>query len=166
VIAAEPVTLAGFTVFIPNIAPAQRRVFLYTRKECSMSSRVEQLKELNTMLAQDLINKDEFDSLRRELMTTDNASVMSRVIPKEPALNSITFRHPTTGEIFTVNKTTTFWLALAFGIFYFGYKGAWLHAAVGAVLGFLTYGISWVAYAFFAYRIIVDTYRRNGWVEV
>jgi hypothetical protein len=131
-----------------------------------MTSKVEQLKDLNTMLAQNLISRDEFDSLRRELMTTDNASVVSRIIPKEPARNSVTFRHPTTGETFTVNKQSTFWLALVFGIFYFAYKGAWLHAGVGAVLGFLTYGISWIAYAFFAYRIIVDTYRNNGWVEV
>jgi hypothetical protein len=41
----------------------------------------------------------------------------------------------------------------------------WLHAAIGFVLGFFSWGLSWLIYPFFAYRIIVDSYRRKGWIE-
>lgn len=59
------------------------------------------------------------------------------------------------------------WLwALLFGGFYFAVKGIWTHASVGLGLAFLTFGISWVVYPFFASTIVRRHYLRKGWREV
>ena len=72
-----------------------------------------------------------------------------------------------------VNRTNNYveeaslpWLwTLLFGPFYFAVKGIWTHCFVGLILAILTYGISWIAYAFFAGYIVKRHYLRRGWVE-
>ncbi len=59
------------------------------------------------------------------------------------------------------------WLwVLLFGFVYFAVKGVWTHAIAGLVLAFLTFGISWLIYPFFAGSIMRTNYLRKGWIQV
>lgn len=51
-----------------------------------------------------------------------------------------------------------------FGPFYFAYKGVWRHAVLGFCLGFVTLGVSWLVYPFFARGIIKRQYGRDGFM--
>lgn len=73
------------------------------------------------------------------------------------------FRNPHNGYEEELSNVTWLWVLL-FGTLYFAVKGVWTHAAVSLVLAFLTWGVSWLIYPFFAYDIMERHYRRNGWV--
>ncbi len=73
-----------------------------------------------------------------------------------------------------VENLTVPWLwTLLFGFLYFAVKGIWTHAVVSFALvlfiGGVTYGIGgvliWIAYPFFAGRIVRTHYLRRGWRE-
>lgn len=55
---------------------------------------------------------------------------------------------------------------LLFGSIYLLYKGAWGHAIISFVSAVVTYGVSWIAYPFFAKEIVRKNYFQKGWVEV
>jgi len=50
-----------------------------------------------------------------------------------------------------------------FGCFYFAYKGVWGQAFLSGIIAVCTFGLSWLIYPFFAEKIIVDHYQKNGW---
>jgi len=50
-----------------------------------------------------------------------------------------------------------------FGSIYLAYKGVWGQAFLSFILACFTCGISWLIYPFFAEKIIVDHYQKNGW---
>ena len=134
-------------------------------------TKIEELKQLKEMLDQNLINKDEFDKLRSEILmpTPPQMPPMGNVgrafsVPEEPLSEETILRNPMTGATATLKKWPTFWLTLVFGCFYLAYREAWLHAAIALVLALVTSGLSWLIYPFFAYRIVVDSYRRKGWI--
>jgi hypothetical protein len=135
-------------------------------------TRVEELKELKNMLDQGLIDQDEHARLRAEILAraTGGMPPMGATgrpfsVPAKPLRDEIIFLNPHTGAIGRVTKRGAFWLTVCFGCFYLAYKEVWLHAAIAAVLAIFSYGLSWLIYPFFAYRIIVDSYRRKGWIE-
>jgi len=78
---------------------------------------------------------------------------------------SIDFKHPFNGYIETVPRLVWLWV-LVFGFFYFAVKGVWTHAVAGLVLTFMTVGLSWLAYPFFARSIMRAHYLRRGWIEL
>jgi hypothetical protein len=75
------------------------------------------------------------------------------------------FKNPANDYIESVSRLAWLW-TLIFGFFYFAYKGVWRHAIIGLLLGFCTFGISWLIYPFFAKGIVANNYRRMGWIEV
>jgi hypothetical protein len=86
-------------------------------------------------------------------------------LPVEPLRPRVTFRNPVNGATVTISKDAAFLLTFIFGCFYLAYKEAWLHAGIAALIAIVTgplWLIFWFVYAFFAYRIIVDSYRRKG----
>ena len=76
----------------------------------------------------------------------------------------IAFRNPVNGYIEKVDHPGLW--CLLFGCFYFAAKGVWLHAVMAAILAFMTVGISWLVYPFFASKIIETYYLRLGWEKV
>jgi hypothetical protein len=138
-------------------------------------TKVEELKQLKEMLDQNLINQDEYDKLRSEILNAmsppPQMPPMGSIgrpfsIPAEPLGETTILRNPTTGATVTLKKWPTFWLTLFFGCFYLAYREVWLHAAIALALAVVTSGLSWLIYPFFAYRLIVDSYQRKGWVVV
>jgi hypothetical protein len=134
-------------------------------------TKVEELKQLKEMLDQNLINQDEFDKLRSEILTAIPPQMpptgnIGRTfgVPEEPHSEETILRNPMTDETVTIKKWPTFWLTLFFGCFYFAYHGLWLHAAIALVAAIFTSCLSWLIYPFFAYRLVVDNYRRKGWI--
>jgi hypothetical protein len=132
------------------------------------------------MLDQNLITQEEYDKLRSEVLIAmspprpqmppplppmDNIG-RSFGIPAEPGNDQTVLRDPRTGQTMTIKKWPTFWLSLLFGCFYFAYHGLWLHAAIAFVLAIFTSCLSWLIYPFFAYRLLVDRYQRQGWVVI
>jgi hypothetical protein len=140
-------------------------------------TKTEKIKELIDLLNQGAINQDEFDKLKLKVIS-EGWEAKPQVMPAmgstgkpfsvspSPQRDLIEFRNPVTGHTLRVERSSTFFLTLLFGCFYLAYKEAWLHAAIALLLAFVTYGLSWIIYPFFAYRVIVDTYRRKGWVEI
>jgi hypothetical protein len=55
---------------------------------------------------------------------------------------------------------------LLFGCFYLAYKGAWMPAVLAFVLAFLTVGISWLIFPFFARNLVRKAYLQRGWIEI
>jgi hypothetical protein len=136
-------------------------------------SKIEELKQLKEMLDQNLIAQDEYDKLRSEILFPQQQQMppMGSIgrpfsIPDKPVSGQTTLRNPATGATLTISSLPTFWLTLVFGCFYLAYREVWLHAAIALVLALLTAGISWLIYPFFAYRLVVDSYKRKGWVVV
>lgn len=86
-------------------------------------------------------------------------------IPPSVSSSSLQFLNPATGAVVKVTRGGAFLLTLLFGCFYLAYKEVWLHAAISAVLAVFTAGLSWLVYPFFAYNVIVWSYRRKGWIE-
>ena len=77
---------------------------------------------------------------------------------------SLKFRNPVNGY---VEDSPHPWLwCLLFGVFYFGYKGIWMHVVLGMLAGLVTSGISWLIYPFFARMIITKHYLSKGWTQV
>jgi hypothetical protein len=77
---------------------------------------------------------------------------------------SMRFRSPSNGYEEEVGPA---WLwCLLFGFIYFAVKGVWSHAVVSFVLAFITVGVSWLIYPFFARKIVETDYLRRGWVPV
>jgi hypothetical protein len=130
--------------------------------------KVARLKELKEMLDQGLVSQAEYDRLRAEILTTGPLGFRAGplVMPHQPLLDWITFRDPVSGHMAVIKRSSTFWLTFLFGCFYLGYKGAWMWAGIALVAALFTYGLSWFVFPFFAYRIIVDSYRRAGWTEL
>jgi hypothetical protein len=90
-------------------------------------------------------------------------------IPSQPLRSRTTFRNPINGATVTVTRNGAFWFTFLFGCFYLAYKEAWLHAGIALLIALISGPLClvfWFIYAFFAYRIIVDSYRRKGWIEV
>jgi hypothetical protein len=76
----------------------------------------------------------------------------------------IKFRNPVNGYI---EETKLAWLwCLLFGSIYFAVKGIWTHAVAAFLFAWLTFGISWLVYPFFATKIIETSYLRKGWQQV
>jgi hypothetical protein len=75
------------------------------------------------------------------------------------------FKNPNNGYVEEISDWVWLWVLL-FGCIYFAVKGVWTHAAVGLILAFLTWGISWLIYPFFARGIMRRHYLRRGWSEV
>lgn len=74
------------------------------------------------------------------------------------------FRHERNGQTLELSRP---WLwTLLFGPSYFAGKGVWHHVALGALLGFATFGWSWFVYPFFASAIMRAHLLRRGWEEV
>ena len=73
------------------------------------------------------------------------------------------FRNPANGYIETSETPGLY--AFLFGPLYFLSKGAWGHALISFVLALLTFGLSWIVYAFASRSIIRTMYLRRGWVE-
>jgi hypothetical protein len=73
------------------------------------------------------------------------------------------FRHPSNG--YRVEPKHAFLWCLLFGVFYFLKHSVWGHALISLGAAFITVGISWVVYPFFAKRIIRHAYLSRGWVE-
>jgi hypothetical protein len=74
------------------------------------------------------------------------------------------FRNPMNGYEESVGLS---WLwCLLFGFLYFAVKGVWTHAVVSFALAFLTAGLSWFIYPFFAKGIVEKSYLQKGWVRV
>jgi hypothetical protein len=74
------------------------------------------------------------------------------------------FKNPQNG--YTEGITGAGIWTLLFGCIYFAIKGVWTHAIAGLILAFMTMGISWLIYPFFASGIMRKHYLRKGWVEV
>jgi hypothetical protein len=62
-----------------------------------------------------------------------------------------------------VKLSWVFLWTLLFGPFYFAYLGIWDSALVAGVLAVISGGISILIYPFFAERIIIETYKKEGW---
>ncbi len=74
------------------------------------------------------------------------------------------FENPSNGSREESSKP---WLwTLLFGSFYFAFKGVWNHAVIGFFLAFVTLGLSWFAYPFFANEIVRKHYLKKGWKEL
>jgi hypothetical protein len=74
------------------------------------------------------------------------------------------FRNPANGYEEAVG---TPWLpCLLFGCIYFAARGIWTHAAASLLLTFVTFGMSWFIYPFFARQIVETNYLRRGWIRV
>lgn len=78
---------------------------------------------------------------------------------------SVKFRNPSNGYVEEVPPYAWVW-CLLFGLFYLIYKSAWVHALISLGLALLTSGISWLIYPFFVRSILINSYRRRGWIEV
>lgn len=74
------------------------------------------------------------------------------------------FRNPANG--YEVDVGSPFVWAFLFGVFYFAYKGVWIHAIIGLALAFMTFGLSWIVYPFFARKVIVQHYLNKGWIPL
>jgi hypothetical protein len=85
-------------------------------------------------------------------------------VPAAPLRDETFLQNPVTGQIVTLRRWPTFGLMLLFGTFYLAYHGAWWNALIWAVLAWITFGLAWLIYPFFAYRFLVDSYRRRGWI--
>jgi hypothetical protein len=143
-------------------------------KEKPRMTKVEQLKELKDMLDQNLINQDEYERLRTEILqpispqSLPPQSVPSGgrpfSVPAAPLRGETFLQNPVTGQVVTLQKWPTFGLTLLFGCFYLAYHGAWWNALISLALAWITWGLAWVIYPFFTYRFLVDSYRRRGWV--
>jgi hypothetical protein len=66
----------------------------------------------------------------------------------------------------SVEPLTSFAGCLLFGVLYFAYKGVWKHALIAFFAAFMTLGISWVIYPFFAYKCVTGSYLERGWQRV
>ena len=77
----------------------------------------------------------------------------------------LSFKNPSNGYVEVISKYTWFW-CLLFGLFYFLYKGIWSHTIIGFILAFITSGISWFIYPFFAKKILINSYLKAGWIDV
>lgn len=70
-------------------------------------------------------------------------------------------RNPANGYVETIDRA---WLwCLLFGCIYLAYKGAWMAAVLALLLAFLTGGLSWFVYPFFARRLVAKSYMQRGW---
>lgn len=75
------------------------------------------------------------------------------------------FKNPSNDYVEEISDSAWFWVLL-FGPFYFAVKGIWVHVFVGALLGLVTSGISWLIYPFFAEIILRKYYLSRGWIEL
>jgi hypothetical protein len=80
-----------------------------------------------------------------------------RVIPTQ----ATEFTDPVLGH--RVDITHASWWTLLFGPIYFIHRGAYRHAAVGALLTLSTMGVAWLIYPFFAQQIVRTHLLREGW---
>jgi hypothetical protein len=87
-------------------------------------------------------------------------------VPLMPNTSRTVLRNPLTKEVVIIDKWSVFWMTFFFGFFYMAYKQVWLHAGITLVLAWVTFGLSWFIYPFMMYGIMVDTYRKKGWVVV
>ena len=76
------------------------------------------------------------------------------------------FKHPQNGYTQSVSQIGAFLGCLAFGVFYFAYKGAWRHALLSLGAAACTFGVSCIMYPFFAYRCVEHSYLERGWKPV
>lgn len=74
---------------------------------------------------------------------------------------AIRFRNPSNGYIEIVDKPGLW--CLLFGCIYLAYKGAWMAAVLAFALVFVTGGLSWLVFPFFARRLVAKSYLQRGW---
>lgn len=79
--------------------------------------------------------------------------------------SGLQFKNPMNGYVERVPRDVWVYVLL-FGGLYFLAKGVWTHAAASFAAAFLTFGISWLVYPFFAKKIMRSHYLRNGWIPV
>lgn len=79
----------------------------------------------------------------------------------EPSTATV-FREPATGR--TVSIANAGWWTLLFGCFYFLARGIYTHALISFGAAFITAGISWLIYPFFAQGVVRDHMIRQGWL--
>lgn len=74
------------------------------------------------------------------------------------------FKNLKSGQyVIAVNR---WYFVILFAPIYFALKGMKFHCITSFILMILTLGLSNTIYAFFAHRLLVSHYLRNGWVEV
>jgi len=69
-----------------------------------------------------------------------------------PAATATKFADPVSGS--QVDITSAGVWTFLFGPFYFAHRQVWSHAAISFAVAFVTWGISWLGYPFFAQRIV------------
>jgi hypothetical protein len=74
------------------------------------------------------------------------------------------FENPSNGYVEEVTLAPLW--CLVFGCIYFAVKGVWTHAVAALLLAFVTFGLSWLIYPFFASQIMRTHYLRRGWIEL
>lgn len=72
-------------------------------------------------------------------------------------------KHPSSGEVVKAAGNFSWLWAFLFGPFYFGYKGLWGHALLYMFAAFVTLGLSWFVYPFFAKHLVIRRYVEMGW---
>lgn len=75
---------------------------------------------------------------------------------------ALRFAHPRTGKVISVENAAAW--ALVFGFFYFALRGPTRHAIISFGAAFLTWGVSWFVYPFFAQKIVRECLLEEGWV--
>ena len=81
-------------------------------------------------------------------------------------MSQMTFRNPQNNYEESFSTLAAFWITLLLGPIYFLIRGVWTHAVVSVIFAFLTYGISWLIYPFFASGIVKKSYLKKGWILV
>jgi hypothetical protein len=71
--------------------------------------------------------------------------------------------HPGNGATEDVSEGFS-WPCLAFGVFWFVYKGMWVWALLSFVAACVSYGVSWFVFPFFANGLHARHLRRQGWL--
>ncbi len=72
--------------------------------------------------------------------------------------------NPSGASVKVAGPTSWLWVLL-FGSLYFLVKGMLGHMFISAIIAVFTFGISWLIYPFFTYRIIKNHYIHKGWAD-
>lgn len=76
-----------------------------------------------------------------------------------------TLTNPANGYELTIHSPVHIGaMMLLFGPLYLAAKGVWGHAALMVVIVIMTGGLAWLVYPFIGRRLIMDHYRKQGWI--
>jgi hypothetical protein len=76
------------------------------------------------------------------------------------------FENPINQHRVSVDTLMAFLGCLFFGFIYFLFKGSYKHMLLNLVASFLTMGLAWLIYPFFAPSIIRNMYLEKGYKQV